>query len=372
MTHHAVEKLLSGMDKFCKRIESKKRLYATLLSLAETDRATKKVLQITDPVLFKEVISNFGPVLDKGKEKVDLQTVFDVTLHKETGALVISNKGATLFSLSPKTKSPYLVRHIGFCVYFPGLGIELVNVGLVGNVYDGKVVLRSESACTPSFLFGSQRCNCHHQWESIRELAAHFNPIIPPQVRSGEAFEQWVQKQLVHKGGKHLFRSVGSPGFILMHLDMQNGMGSGYSEDEFSFDLYSRASMRHRGEYTSEQVHQTSMLGGFEAIGLRPDPRSELGNVGYKLAFVILDIIGVSKDIIVLTNNPLKLLHLKNNGYRLTRVKSVGEVNLAGAKEAQERGSDFGHRDINGECISFEEEMSRLKEEICSLVGGRQ
>jgi hypothetical protein len=368
MTHVATQKIMDGMDRFVERIITDKQIYAKLLKLAEEDRSNAKVVKITDPLLFKDTIQNFGAILDKGQELYDLQTVYDICIHKETGALIISNKGATLYSLSPKTSTPHLVRHIGFCVYFPGLGLEFVNVGLVGDVYNGRVIFRSESACTPSFLFGSQRCNCNHQWQSIRELAAHFNRIKPPRVNTGAEFESWVQRQLVLKDGRHLFQSKGDIGFILMHLDTQNGMGSGFSQDEFSFDLYSRASMRHRGEYTSEQVHKTSILGGFEAIGLRPDPRREHNHAGYKLAFVILDCLDVSKEIVFLTNNPLKLQQLENNGYRLTRIKSVGAVNLAGAQEAEERGTDFNHLDISGRCITFEEEFSRLKDEIRELI----
>ena len=30
------------------------------------------------------------------------------------------------------------------------------------DIYDKPIVLRTESACAPSFIFGSQRCNCHY------------------------------------------------------------------------------------------------------------------------------------------------------------------------------------------------------------------
>jgi hypothetical protein len=371
MTHKAIDKIIAGMNKFSNRIKIQKEIYKEVIYLSEKDKSENKIFQITEPAIFKKIINNFGATLDGGKEKFPLDTIYNIGIHKETGALIISNKGATLFSLSPKTNTPHLVRHIGFCVYFPSLGIEFVNVGIVGNVYDGKVIFRSESACTPSFLFNSQRCNCHYQWESIRELAANFNEIIPPKSKDGFEFEQWVQNQYISKEGKHLFKSNGKIGFILMHLDTQNGMGSGYSKDEFSFDLYSRASMRHRGEYTSEQVHKTTMLGGFEAIGINPDPRHEDGNSGYKLAFIILDYLNTSKEIIFLTNNPLKLQHLKNNGYKLTRIKTVGAVNLAGASEAEQRGVEFKHLDIDGTCISFNDEYERVKSEITHIIQNR-
>jgi len=360
----AVSKINSGIEAFNNRTQKQKEIFAKLINLASKDKSNSSVFPIHEPNLFKEVIENFGPVLDSKKAKSNLSRIYEIGLHKETSALVISNKGATLYCLSPKTETPYLTKHIGFCVYMPGLGIEFVNVGLVGNVYSGKVVLRSESACTPSFLFGSQRCNCAHQWDSINELAAYFHKITPPKVKNGTEFEAWVQKQSTYSNGKHLFVNDKNPGFILMHLDTQNGMGSGYTQNEFSYDLYSKASIRHRGEYSAEQIDKASMLGGFEAIGLTPDPRREENFLGYKLTFVILDFLKTSKDIIFLTNNPLKMKHLENNGYNLTRLKSLGMINLAGAQEAMERHEDFHHIDISGKCVSFKKELNRLKKEI--------
>jgi len=368
MNNVLIKNITDGMDRFSKRIETNKALYVQLLKLADKDTSKEKIFRIIDPKLFYTVLSQFGAVLENSKAKYDLMSIYDIGLHKETGALIISNKGATLFSLSPRTNTPYLTRHIGLCVYVPNLGLEFVNVGLVGNVYDGQVVFRSESACTPSFLFGSQRCNCAYQWESIRELAANFNKITPPKSKSGSDFEKWVQNQSFCSDGKHFFKQNGKVGFILMHLDTQNGMGSGFSKDEFSFDLYSRASMRHRGEYSSEQIHKTTMLGGFEAIGLKPDPRRENDNAGYKLAFVVLDYLKTSKDLVFLTNNPLKMEHLKSNGYTLARIKTVGAVTLAGSQEAEQRGTEFDHLDINGGCITFKEEFNRLKSEIKRVI----
>jgi GTP cyclohydrolase II len=363
-------KMNEGIDSFSRRIQRQKVIYGNVL--AESEKCKGKIFRVRDKELFKEVIENFGPILHSHKAKSDLMRLYEIGLHKESGALIISNKGATLYCLSPKSETPYLARHIGFCIHLPDLGVEFVNVALVGDVYSGKVVLRGESACTPSFLFGSQRCNCAHQWANITELAAHFNKINPPKVSDGKEFESWVQKQLDYKEGKHIhLLKTRGPGFILMHLDTQNGMGSGYSDGEFAFDLYSRASMRHRGEYSAEQIEKVSMKGGFEAIGLNPDPRKEKDCLGYKTTFIVLDYLNVSKDLIFLTNNPLKLQHLERNGYNLTRMKSVGMINLAGAQEAEERHLDFDHLDINGKPISFKEEFERLKNEIKSLILGQ-
>ena len=359
--------LISGMNNFKKRIDKTIPLYEKLSDLASKDSdATSVMFHVTDKKLFNELIQNFATILDSKKAKYDLSSIYDISFHKDSGTLIISNIGATLYCLSPRTKTPYITRHIGLCLYVPGLGVEFVNVGLVGNVYERNIVLRTESACTPSFMFGSQRCNCSHQWDSIRELAAHFNKVVTPNITNGHDFEKWVQEQIIYKNGKHVNIKNG-PGFVLMHLDTQNGMGSGYTKDEFSFDLYSRASIRHRGEYTSEQVHKTTMYQGFEAIGLNADPRQENNCIGYKITRIVLDYLNVSRDIIMLTNNVIKIKPLEENGYNIKRVKTVGEINPAGSQEAAQRFAEFNHMDINGDLIDFNNEIDRLKKEISKI-----
>lgn len=357
----------TGINNYINRIGRIKEIYSKIQKLSKNYK--NQIFMIEDSKIFNEVIFDLGPVLDKDKAQGDLQKIYEIGYHKDSGALIISNKGATIYSLSEITETPHLIRHIGFYIYMPGLGIEFVNVGLVGNVYDGQVVFRTESACTPSFMFGSQRCNCHYQWKNIRELAAIFNKIKTPKITNGREFEIWVQSQSISKGHKHLFKENGKVGFILMHMDNQNGMGSGYTKDEFVFDLYERASIRHRGEYTSEQTYNETMAGGFEIIGLKPDPRGVDNNLGYKISAIILDYLGVSKDLIFLTNNPFKIKGLEEAGYRITRVKSIGAVNLAGSVEAEQRGTEFDHFDIDGGLISFKEDVNRIKKEIEEIVG---
>ncbi len=363
----ARDAMLEGMQAFAASIEEKRKLYALLTERAMADDQPGKFFRIEDRELLARVLANFAVSLTGAGARHDLSTIYEARLHKQTGALVIANKGATLLCLSPRTDNPYIARHIGFCIYFPGLGIEIVNVGLVGNVYDGNVILRSESACTPSFLFGSQRCNCAHQWETMGELAAHFNSVQVPDIADGRQFEKWVQGQFVYKGGKHLPTTPG-PGMITMHVDTQNGMGSGYTASEFSFDLFSRASLRHRGEYSAEQIHQTTMAGGFEAIGIQPDPRSASDECGYKITPVVLDWLDVSEDLVFLSNNTAKIRQLELAGYRVDRIKSLGKVNPAGAQEAEERGTEFHHLDIDETQVTFEDEMQRLTSEIAGRL----
>jgi GTP cyclohydrolase II len=356
------EAMFKGMDSFAQRIERKKALYELAIEYASANRNGSSFVRIAESTLFNDILEHFGVALRNEAAQFDLSSIYEVGVHLGSGALLIANKGATLFSLSPRTQRPYISRHIGCCVYFPGLGIEVANVGLVGDVYEGNVILRSESACTPSFLFGSQRCNCAHQWETIRELAAEINPIDPPAIECGRQFEQWVQTQFTHTNGKHIAKNPGR-GMILMHIDTQNGMGSGFTEQEFSFDLFSRASLRHRGEYSAEQIHQTTMAGGFRAIGIKPDPRGEGAQAGYRITPVVLDWLKVSRDITFLSNNKTKIAELESAGYKIKRVKSLGAVNAAGAQEAEERGTEFHHMDIGPTKVTFEDEMERLKKE---------
>jgi GTP cyclohydrolase II len=154
----------------------------------------------------------------------------------------------------------------------------------------------------------------------------------------------------------------------MLHVDSQNGMGSGYTKNEFVFDLSERAGIRHRGEYTSEQTYKTTMFGGFTTIGINGDPRSENNNIGYQITPVILDFLGANKKVIMLTNNPLKMKQMKEYGYEIIRVKSIGAVNVAGSTEATQRGTEFHHLDINGDLTSFKEDYERIKEEISEIA----
>lgn len=362
------ELLIKGMDNYIERIKRCENIYLEILDSIPKDY-TETIYRIKDRGLFNKIILNFVTALDQEKAEGDLMNIYDIAIHTKTNALIIANKGATLYSLTEKFETPHLVRHIGMCVYMPGIGMEYANAGLVGNVYDNEIVLRTESACTPSFLFGSQRCNCHYQWKNIRELAAHFNEIKTPDISDGDAFERWVQEQYKYENGKHIYQNKGKLGFVMLHIDSQNGMGSGYTENEFVFDLSERASIRHRGEYTSEQTYKTTMYGGFTTIGINGDPRGESDGIGYKITPVILDYLNTNKKVIMLTNNPLKMKQMKNFGYEIVRVKSIGAVNVAGSTEATQRGEEFHHLDINGDLTSFKEDYDRIKDEISEIIG---
>ena len=323
---------------------------------------TQKIIPLNESEYFDELLPLLGPCLTQEKAKVDLKTIYDMAFHRLSLSLIIANRGATLFCRSPSSL-PYITRHLGCVVFRPELGIETANIGLVGNIYEGNVVLRSESACAPAFLFNTQRCNCCYQWASIKELAAHLNPVNPPAALSPDDFEKWVESHYFYSNGKHIPKKSG-PGFILMHLDSQSGMGSGFTPNEFVYDLYSRALLRQLGENTTEQTSHTTMKEGYEAIGVIPDSRKENHYAGYKLTPILLDWLQASQTLICLSNNQHKLKQLEEHGYAVKRLKSLGKIELAGAREAAQRGNDFNHMDINGTFVSFDEELARLKEEI--------
>lgn len=348
----------NGMDRFIQRVQQQQRIYANVLSLYEGQAA--RICPISDREMLEEIVAHFGPCLKQSQARIDLLGVYGAFFHPVSQALLVANRGATLFCSSPLTGKPYVTRHLACSVYHPCLGQETVNIGLVGNIYEGQIILRSESACIPSFLFGSQRCNCCYQWASIRELAAHLNPVQPPDLK-GEDFEKWTQSQFILQEDKHLPAQSG-PGLILMHLDSQSGMGSGLTEQEFVYDLYNRALLRQLGENTAEQLFDCSIKEGYESLGVLADARLGNQKAGYQLTSIVLDWLQSSREIICLSNNRHKLEQLERHGYSVTRVKSLGMINSAGAREAKQRRTDFQHLDIDEAPISFEEELQRLKQ----------
>ncbi len=358
------ENLTGNMETAIARIQECAVLYDKIAQFSQGFNGP--ILDLASTPFFGKVIELFGPCLSQQKAKVDLANIFDAAFHVKSGALLIANKGVTITSLSPFTGISYITRHIACSVYHPDLGLESVNVGLIGNVYEGDVILRAESACPPAFLFGSQRCNCSYQWASIRELAAHFNAVELPKNLSGDAFEKWVEDQFVYQDGKHLPTQKGR-GLILLHLDSQAGMGSGFSDGEFVFDLYNRALMRQLGENTTEQVYHTSIKEGYESIGVPADARRQADEAGYQTPAIVLEWLGVSRHLIVLSNNKFKLGQLAAHGFHTKRVKSLGKIHAPGQREAKQRGQDFDHLDMDGQELTFDQEIERLKQELAPI-----
>lgn len=350
-------------DLFEKALFKLKEIESIFLRL-QSIPTQEAVVTIDDPQLFNQIIAHLGPALDPAKARVDLQKIYSVAFHQKTSSLIIANKGCTLLAKSPLSNAPYMLHHIACCIYRPGFGVEVVNVGIVGNIYQGTVTIRSESACIPSFLFRSQRCNCCYQWGSVQELAAHLNPIQPPEGLSPEEFEVWVEKQFNRDHQGRWIPLSGGPGCLLIHLDSQGGMGSGFDPNAFTFDPFLKGTLRQMGEMTTEQVFHTSLKEGYEALGITPDARSQVGGKGYETPAIICDWLRSSKTIHLLSNNNGKIEAFQKAGYEVTRIKTVGMVGAAGAREANYRKAEFQHIDFDGTQVSFEEEVERLKQQI--------
>lgn len=346
---------------FLKRIEKQIALYDKIYAVfAESNQA---IVPLEGTPFLYETLALFGPSLSQEKACVDLASIYRASFHPSSGSLIVATRGSSFLAEAPFSKKQYIVCQIGAALYHPRVGMESVNIGIAGDIYAGEVIVRSESACPPSFLFNSQRCNCCYQWKSIQELAAHLNPVELPQIENGEAFERWIEEQF--SVGDRCSPKKSGPGVLMIHCDSQSGMGSGFTADEFCYDLSSRALLRQLGENRVAQLHHTRIKEGFLALGLPADGRKEGEGGGYQLTAIIADFLEVSKSLICLSNNQQKLRFLIERGYRCTRVKSLGQVLKPGMREAQQRGADFAHLDIGQETISFEEEIERLKSFFC-------
>ena len=124
------EILIQGMNQYIERIERCKKTYEEILNIIPK-KYEKEIYKITERSLFEKVISNFVTALNQETAEGDLMKIYDVAIHTKTKALIIANKGATLFSLTEKYETPHLVRHIGMCIYMPGIGMEYANAGIV-------------------------------------------------------------------------------------------------------------------------------------------------------------------------------------------------------------------------------------------------
>jgi len=285
--------------------------------------------------LFEEALTVFPPHLRQAVAPTKLQLLYTITLHRPSGALLIANRGAALLTKAGFTHKPMIINHLGCAVYLPGHGIEMVDIGTVGDCHLGRVVLRAESACAPSFLFGSQRCNCHDQWLLTQELAAHWHTVEVPDLDPRE-----LERCVIDRASKN----TDQPGFILLHFGSQNGMGSGATAEQFMDNLTTTAWLRHRGEYTAEQTLETSMAGGFRSIGLPPDPRLLNDRAGYRIIPIILDFLQVSNDDLhLLTNNQHKITAVRQAGYQVTAIPLYGRIDPADERETQERRDEFHH-----------------------------
>jgi len=349
--------LALGLQNYAASIAELQESYLEVANYANA--FASKTVRIEDAALFRKAISCFGPQLKIKNDQLSLQKLYEIGFHKNTGAVVVASQGVNLYSKTYRYTTPYTIRYITAAVYMPQLGVEIANIGIVGDVYHRPFVLRSESACSPSFLFGSQSCNCAFQWRCTHELAGALNPVVAP----NENFEKWLASAFTFNNGKHIPTTPGI-GFLMIHLDTQNGMGCGYTPNVFSMDLSTRSILRHGGGLVAGQAMNLSIKETFEGMELPLDPRRAENHVGYKIGPIIMDFLGVNSQPVMLSNNPQKIQALESFGYTPQRLKALGETNLAGLKEAKQRNQDLGHLDIGSELSSFHQEFSRLKTQI--------
>ncbi|KKT91258.1 MAG: hypothetical protein UW92_C0015G0008 [Candidatus Jorgensenbacteria bacterium GW2011_GWA2_45_13] len=317
--------------------------------------------------LLNKVLECFPPHLDPQKAQVPLSTIFTSFFHKPTNSLVVVNKGASLLSKSIVSGRYMIIRHVGFVVYLPNQGIEIIDVGIAGNIQKSSfVVLRPESACSPGFMFGSQRCNCYDQWLLTQELAAEYNMIEKPAL-SPQKLEEFLTSGMSLDEHDNLISRTSGQAFMMIHFTSQNGMGSGVIENNFVHDLTANAFIRHRGEYSAEQTYNTSVAGGFKTLGLMPDPRKLNDGLSFKLSSTIADYFNAPKNIALLTNNVDKLNALRSSGYKVKRLQLVVRAGDGGNIENDDRRNEFGHMIPDGIKVSWQEEFIRLKGEIDSL-----
>lgn len=282
----------------------------------------------------KEVLRLFGPQVVQAT--IPLKALYVAAIHQPTGALIISSQPSILPAKTSLYSKNYTIQFRTMAIYMPGIGVELAHVGSIGEIHHKPFVLRSESACTPAFLFGGQSCNCALQWNCTQELAAYFN---------SDEEEQSI-------------------GFLMVYLESQNGMGMGFTPNLFSMDLSTKAQLRYAASLYAGQKFNLSMQESFQALGIPSDPRQAANQAGYKITPIILDFLSAHQELILLSNNPQKIHCFQEAGYTLTRLKALGEINITGFKEAQQRANDFHHLDIGLQLSSFDVEFQRLKIQI--------
>lgn len=132
-------------------------------------RAENRKLYIIKGKQFYNTLAAFPPYLQPNRK---LSSIYKIAYEAKSGWLVIANKGATVVAQTDNSRY-YAIRHIGLALIHPKHGVECVDIGINGNLKTAaKIVLRPESACSPSFLMNSQRCNCYDQWRLTQKLIA--------------------------------------------------------------------------------------------------------------------------------------------------------------------------------------------------------
>lgn len=333
-------------------------------------RRDEKIVLLRDD-LFRETLRILPTQLATETAKVELEDIYNVFLHVPTQALTIVNRGASLICRSPLSRRPFTLFHIGFVAYVPSHGVEVIDVGVVGNpARSHSIIVRPESACSPSFIFGSQRCNCYDQWMMTQELACEYNCLIEPP-NDSQHFEHQIASRFEMGGDGTITSQELGQAFLLIHLASQNGMGSGAQGGRFASELTASAYIRHRGEYTAEQRHSLTMSGGFEALGLTPDPRTLGGGLSYLMPNMVIDLLAPAKQLIILTNNMKKIEALSKMGMGAKRIAINGRYDANCQTETDWRRSEFGHliEKRANDTTSWKQEFNQIKSQIQNMLG---
>lgn len=304
----------------------------TLIAEASRSDQPGPVVRVTERTLCDQALKHFGPQMPA------CASFYELGIHRKTGALIIASPPTVISAKTEAFGLPLTLRYQALAVYLPGLGVEIASVGCIGDIESRPFVLRSESACTPSILFGSMTCNCASQWRCTQALAASFNA-------DGLNDQEKI-------------------GFLMIHLENQNGMGIGYATDPFTLEANTRSHLRHGAALATGQKYQLSIQDTFSAINLPNDPRRTSSGAGYRVTPVVMDFLATHPEMILLSNNPKKLAALQEAGFTPMRLPLSGEITQAGMAEARERQTALGHIDIGNHTSTLDEEFFRLKTAI--------
>lgn len=164
-----------------------------------------------------------------------------------------------------------------------GRGMSLV----VGDVTSGVPMLRLHSSCLFSESFHSNECDCALQLSKALQL---------------------IQEK--------------SPGLVIYLFE--EGRGAGLEKKMEAINL--------------EKEREIDTAEAFKVLGLPADPRD------YRNALAILEELGVSRQVSLITNNPNKKEVLEDNGFEVVKIEKLKlELNYATKKYLEMKKKVLGH-----------------------------
>lgn len=317
------------------------------------------IIALNETDFFGEALACFGPQLPQMDGGLLKKMVY-LKWHRPTSSLIVGTRGFATLSQSPLQHIYYVTYLITLMIYVPGHGLEEVEVGIVGDIYQRAPILRAESHCAPSFYFGSQECNCYAQWSSIREVGAYLNPVAIDSVPTGSAFVPWLKAQFALKDHRPHPVQKG-PGVVMLQLKSQAGMGIGVSEKGYVPELAATAGFRQALDQTTAQALNLDMMTSLKTLGLPCDGRLLNNGMGYKIPVIVADYLELPRTLRLLSGSGKKKKAFVDGGYEVSVMRSIGAVdgfcqNFLAARS---------HTDAyQGKHICFEDELARLKQEV--------